>query len=465
MDGRREHHMWYVMYNLALFLALPVIVVLLLTKKRCQRGVWSRLGFIPEHLQTIRHPVIWIHAASLGEVSAIVHMLRQMKERYPQYSLLVSTVTETGREQVMRQLDGVATHCYAPIDLWWAIERYVRAVQPQLFILVESEFWPNLLRSLQQHHVPICLVNGRVSSRSFSQYAWVKGFMAQVFSCLDLALMQSDKDAERMRALGANSQSVYVTGNMKFDQTLETVDSHLTHEGLHQAFGLLSEEMVLVAGSTHSQEEECLLSAYCDLLESHPNVVLIIAPRHVERTSALETAIQGYELTCLRRSQMSCTFPKNNGPRVILLDTRGELPFVYRLGYLGFVGGTLVPVGGHNLLEPAQWTKPVIFGPYIDHCRDVARLLLQEGGAIQVHNQHDLLSHLLHLLDHPLEAEQMGQRAFAVVQRYRGVTERNLQWIDQLLGSQESPISLTTRSSQVESRACRTEASHSSPSL
>jgi 3-deoxy-D-manno-octulosonic-acid transferase len=388
-----------------------------------------------------------------------------MKERYPHCSLLVSTVTETGREQVMMQLEGIASHCYAPIDLWWAVERYVRAVQPQLFVLVESEFWPNLLKSLQRHHVPVCLVNGRVSSRSFSRYVWVKGFMTQVFSCLDMALMQSDVDAERMRTLGAINQSVHVTGNMKFDQTMETADSRYSHETLRQALGLDSEEVVLVAGSTHPEEEECLLRAYRDLLQSHPSIVFIMAPRHVERASALEAVIQEHQLTCIRRSQMSNMIGEKRGARVILLDSRGELPFVYRLGCLGFVGGTLVPIGGHNLLEPAQWAKPVIFGPDIDHCRDMARLLLEEGGAIQIQNQDDLLSQFLHLLDHPLEAEQMGQRAFAVVQRHRGVTARNLQWIDQLLGVQESPTPITTHSSQGESRTCSSEASHSSPSL
>lgn len=459
--------MFYVIYHLLLLLALPVIVLLLLTKKRCQRGVWSRLGVVPEQLHAIQPPVIWIHAASLGEVTAIVPLLRQMKERYPHCSLLVSTVTETGREQVMRQLEGIASHCYAPIDLWWAVERYVRALQPQLFILVESEFWPNLLKSLQRHHVPICLVNGRISSRSFSRYAWVKGFMSQVLSCLDMALMQSDVDAERMRTLGAKSQSVAVTGNMKFDQIMEPTNSHDSHEMLRQALGLHAEEVVLVAGSTHPGEEECLLRAYRDLLQSHPEVVFIMAPRHVERVSALEAVIQQYELPCVRRSQVSSLVAESKGARVILLDSRGELPFVYRLGCLGFVGGTLVPIGGHNLLEPAQWAKPVIFGPHLDHCRDMARLLLEEGGAIQIHNQDELLSRFLHVLDHPLEAEQMGQRALAVVQRHRGVTARNLQWIDQLLGVQESPSTfpVTTGSPQVESRGCDTEASHSSPSL
>ncbi|MDH5699386.1 MAG: 3-deoxy-D-manno-octulosonic acid transferase, partial [Nitrospirota bacterium] len=162
--------MYYVMYNVLLVLAFPIIIGLLLTKKRSQRGLWCRLGAIPVELRNLQKPVIWIHAVSLGEVATIVPLLHAMKERYPQWPLVVSTVTETGREVVIKRLEGVAVHCYAPVDFWWAVDRYVRILQPHLFILVESEFWPNLLNSLQRHQVPICLVNGRISSRSFARY-------------------------------------------------------------------------------------------------------------------------------------------------------------------------------------------------------------------------------------------------------------------------------------------------------
>ena len=466
MSVKRDCRMLYLMYNVVLFLAFPVIVGLLLTKKRCQRGLWSRLGAVPHEVKIFRNPIIWIHAVSLGEVTTIVPMLRMIKERYPQCALVVSTVTETGREMVIKQLEGVASHCYAPIDFCWAVERYVRALRPKLFILVESEFWPNLLKSLRRHQVPICLVNGRVSSRSFARYVWMKGFMEQIMSCLDISLMQTRVDAERIRTLGADPQSVHVTGNMKFDQVLEKTDPYYTEDSLREVLGLHSEDVVLVAGSTHPKEEECLLRAYHTMLQSHPSIVLILAPRHVERASACEAIVQQYGIACVRRSQLDIS-PGNraerNGARVILLDSRGELPFVYRLGCLGFVGGTLIPMGGHNLLEPAQWGKPVMFGPYIDHCRDIAQLLLEEGGAIQVRNQDELLSQMIHVVEHPLEAEQMGKRALAVVNRHRGVTARNLQWIDHLLGAQQLSFAshAMNASSSIEAKECRTEGSHS----
>jgi 3-deoxy-D-manno-octulosonic-acid transferase len=433
--------MYYVMYNFFLVLVSPIIVGLLLTKKRCQRGLWPRLGSIPAELRNLRKPVIWIHAVSLGEVATIVPLLHAMKERYPQWLLVVSTVTETGREVVIKRLEGVAFHCYAPVDFWWAVDRYVGALKPRLFILVESEFWPNLLKSLQRHQVPVCLINGRISSRSFARYIWVKGMMKQVLSCLDLALMQSTQDAKRIGQLGAMPETVHVTGNMKFDQGLDQSKSSDDHASLRASLKLDSAEVLIVAGSTHPQEEECLLEAYREVSGRHPQVVLLMAPRHIERASKLEQVIRHYGFRCVRRSQSGQDFgdqAHHNGPRVILLDTRGELPFVYREGCLTFVGGTLVPVGGHNLLEPAQWGRPVMFGPYIDHCRDIAGLLLEAGGGIQIQNQDELVSHMTRFITHPSEAEDMGRRAFEVVQAHRGVITRNLQWIDRLLEKEDS---------------------------
>ena len=433
--------MYYVMYNVLLVLAFPIVIGLLLTKKRSQRGLWCRLGAVPVELRNFQKPVIWIHAVSLGEVATIVPLLHAMKDRYPQWPLVVSTVTETGREVVLKRLEGVAIHCYAPVDFWWAVNRYVRILQPHLFILVESEFWPNLLKSLQRHQVPICLVNGRISSRSFSRYRWVAGMMKRVLSCLDLALMQSVHDAERIGQLGVKQNSIHVTGNMKFDQGLEQLPFVEAHGSLRSIFTDNSAEVLIVAGSTHPQEEECLLEAYRKVIAQHPQAVLVIAPRHIERAAKLEQVIRQYGFPCVRRSRLGQAVggqTSHNGPRVIVLDTRGELPFVYREGCATFVGGTLVPVGGHNLLEPAQWGRPVVFGPHVDHCRDIAGLLLETGGGIQIQNQDDLASQLIRLITHPSEAEDMGRRALEMVQTHRGVIARNLQWIDQLVKNRNS---------------------------
>lgn len=445
--------MYYVMYNVLLVLAFPVIIGLLLKKKRSQRGLWCRLGAVPVELRNLHKPVIWIHAVSLGEVATIVPLLRAMKQRYPQWPLVVSTVTETGREVVINRLEGVAVHCYAPVDFLWAVDRYIRLLQPQLFILVESEFWPNLLNRLQRHQVPVCLVNGRISSRSFARYRRVSGMMKQVLSCLDLALMQSGHDAERIGRLGARPDAIHVTGNMKFDQGLDHQQSVDAPGSLRPLFTHHATEVLIVAGSTHPQEEECLLDAYRQVIVQHPQAVLVMAPRHIERAARLEQVIQEYGFPCVRRSRLGKDVggqTVHQGPRVILLDTRGELAFVYREACVTFVGGTLVPVGGHNLLEPAQWGRPVVFGPHVDHCRDSAGLLLNAGGGIQIQNQDDLASQWIRLISHPSEAEDIGRRALEMVQTQRGVITRNLQWIDQLLEKDNPaafPLSVTGSSS------------------
>jgi 3-deoxy-D-manno-octulosonic-acid transferase len=444
-----KNFMFWLIYNVLLVLGSPVIVGLLLTKKRCQRGLLARLGQVPTMLQDLPGPVVWVHAVSLGEVTAIVPFLRALKEENPHQTIVVSTVTETGREMVLKHLNGIATHFYAPLDFWWAVNRYVRALNPQLFFLVESEIWPNLLTSLAQHQVAVCLVNGRISSRSFSRYRLVKRLMKRIWLLLDMALMQTAQDAERIKELGANAKVVHVTGNMKFDQSFDHQKSFDSTQTIRTSLGIRDTEQVIVAGSTHPDEEEQLLNAYQSLCHSHMNVVLVMAPRHVERTPELETVITRYGLSCVRRSQMSdknISSAQHHPPRVIVLDSRGELPYVYRLGFVGFVGGTLVPVGGHNLLEPAQWGRPVIFGPYIDHFRDIADQFLQAGGAVQVHQPKDLVTHLLHLLEHPSEAEQMGRQALSVVQKNRGVVKENLRLIGQLPIRQPGSLGLVSPS-------------------
>lgn len=435
--------MFWLIYNVLLVLGFPVIVGLLLTKKRCQRGLLSRLGMVPPMLQHLPSPVVWIHAVSLGEVTAIVPLLRAMKEEDPHQTIVVSTVTETGREMVVKRLSGIAIHCYAPLDFWWAVKRYVRVFNPRLFILVESEIWPNLLTCLAQHQVPVCLVNGRISSRSFSRYQLGKRLMKRIWSLLDMALMQTAQDAERIKELGANAKAIHVTGNMKFDQSFDHQKGYGSTQAIRTSLRISDRELVIVAGSTHPKEEEQLLDAYQSLSHSHMNVVLVIAPRHIERAPELEAVIARFGLSCIRRSQMSdrnILSAQHHSPRVIVLDSRGELPYVFCLGIIGFVGGTLVPVGGHNLLEPAQWGRPVLFGPYVDHCRDIAHQLLQVEGAIQIHQPKDLVTHLLHLLEHPSEADRMGRHALSVVQQNRGVVQKNLRLIGQLPIRQRDPL-------------------------
>jgi 3-deoxy-D-manno-octulosonic-acid transferase len=429
--------MWYLAYNVLLVLASPVILLVLLAKRRCRRGFISRLGFLPREFppadRPASRPVLWVHAVSLGEVVAAAPLVREMHRRYPEHRLVVSTITETGREAVEQRLAGIADHCYAPLDFPWTVARVVDRLNPRAFFFVETELWPNLLRTLASRGVPAILVNGRLSSRSFRRYQLIKPFMKQVLDTLTLCLMQSERDVERIVAMGAQPSRVARTGNIKFDQPLPDRAGESLTRGL---LGLAPEEELIVAGSTHPVEEEQILSCYETLRREFHRLVLLVAPRHIERTAEVEAAVRQKGLAAVLRSQLGQKGQGSvagGGPRVIILDTRGELAAVYRLAVLSFVGGTLVPVGGHNLLEPAQWGRAVFFGPHTDHCAEVADLLIRAGGAMMVRTGDELAGQMAKLLRDRLVLQGMGEAARQVVSENQGAVGRSLDLIGEVL--------------------------------
>lgn len=429
--------MWYVVYNILLVLASPVIIVILLCKKRSRPGMMARLGIGLDRVLPLQENTLWIHAVSLGEATAIVPLVKALHHDFPVLPIVVSTVTETGRETVEKRLAGIAQHCYLPLDFPWVVSRYVRMLCPCLFVLVETELWPNLLRILHFHHIPTILVNGRLSSHSFQGYQRIALFIRQVLAQLDLCLMQSERDADRVCQLGAEPGNVHHTGNMKFDQEGHDVaiqDSSL----LRASLGLRNDEMLIVAGSTHAVEEEQLVACYRVICQNVENAVLLLAPRHIERTRAIKEKIQSLGMHVQQRSQTQQSEGKiieRSRPRVIILDTRGELAHLYGLCRVAFVGGTLVPVGGHNLLEPAVWGKPVVFGPYTDHCAEMADLLVKSRGGVQVHDDEELTQILLKGLQDDAWIKECGAAARSVVIENQGVIKRNLEFIRPLVKS------------------------------
>jgi len=424
--------MWYLLYNVLLLLATPVILCLLLAKKRCRRGLPQRFGFTPPSILPDGRPLVWIHAVSLGEVVAVTPLVKELHRRHPDHRFAVSTVTETGREAVEQRLRGVAEHCYAPLDFPWVVSGMIDHLRPVLYLFVETELWPNLLRRLHRSGVPTVLVNGRLSSRSFARQQWepVRSFYRSMIQTLTLCLMQSDRDAERIIALGADARAVKRIGNIKFDQpTPESTDSRSARSSL----GLHDGEQLIVAGSTHPGEEEALVDAYRSVSERHPSTLLLLAPRHIERAEQVETMVRARGLSVRRRTAMTAVGSEAwSGPRVILLDSRGELAGLYREAVVAFVGGTLVPVGGHNLLEPALWGKPVLFGPYTDHCAEIAGLLLQAGGGLRVTGR-ELATQIERLLDRPDEGARIGSAARSVVEENRGALQATVDTVDELL--------------------------------
>src|SRR5689334_2066759 len=400
--------MWYLLYNGLLVIASPVILAILLAKPRCRQGLPQRFGFSAPPIIPDARPLVWMHAVSLGEVVAITPLVEELHRRHPDHRFVVSTATETGRDAVKQRLAGIAEPLYAPLDFPWSVSRTVARLRPALYIFIEAELWPNLLRYLSNRGVPTIMVNGRLSSSSYARQQWgpVRSFYGAMLRSLRLCLMQSDRDAERIIALGADPRSVHRTGNIKFDQPLPAASERKVSR---MELGLAPEAPLLVAGSTHAVEEEMLVDAYHALLARHPSAQLVVAPRHIERADAVEAMVRGRGLTVRRRSRIPQ--PDAAGelrPQVVILDSRGELASVYREAAVAFVGGTLVPIGGHNLLEPAFWAKPVLFGPYTDHCVEIANLLVQADGGRRVSTAGELTAQLVRLFDHREECARMG---------------------------------------------------------
>ena len=426
--------MWYFLYNGLLLLFSPVILAILLGKQRCRRGLPQRLGLVLPGGVSDGRPLLWVHAVSLGEAVAVAPLVKALHARYPAYRIIVSTVTETGREAVEQRLAGVADHCYAPLDFPWVVAKVVRHFQPSLFLFVETELWPNLLRHLGRCGIPAVLVNGRLSSRSFGRYRLIRSFLQQVLEPVTVCLMQSDRDADRMVALGAQPDRVVRIGNIKFDQP---VPGEINGSGAlsRAVLGLAEGEELIVAGSTHPGEEEELLTAYQTLIREFPKLVFLLAPRHIERAAEVETAVKRIGLPALRRSQLqaSAVMPSLSRPRVLILDTRGELASVYRDAVLAYVGGTLVPVGGHNLLEPAVWAKPVFFGPFTDHCAEIATQLSRAEGLAPVRNGTELAEAMAQLLRNRADLQKVGMAAQQVVNENRGALQRSVDHIGKVL--------------------------------
>src|SRR5256884_4933038 len=295
----------FVLYNLLLLLASPVIFAILLAKKRCRPGLRQRLGWLPRGLVESRdgRPTIWVHAVSMGETTAVVSLVQQLKTRYPAVRVFVSTVTETGKETVLRRLAGQAEHLYFPLDFRWSVRSALRAVRPHLIVVVETEFWPNFLREASARRIPVILVNGRLSPDSLAGYRRIRPFFRRVLAAFTLCAMQTDRDVERMIQLGVEPQRVVRTGNLKYDQVAASVAATAGLISRH-TLKLTGGEELFVAGSTHPGEEDAVLDRYRRLLNVAPALVLVLAPRHIGRAEDVVKAARSGGFTAVRRTKL-----------------------------------------------------------------------------------------------------------------------------------------------------------------
>ena len=372
-------------------------------------------------------PRCWVHAVSVGEAAAAVPLVEAIARRWPGLGIVVSTVTPTGARIVADRLRTIATHRYFPVDLPGAVGRALDAVRPRFFVAMETELWPNFLRAASARGVPVMIANGRISDRSFRGYRRVRTLTVRMLASVRLFGMQSEEDARRIIALGAPPERVVVTGNIKND--LLPPDG--AGEPLWQRLlGLSESDLVWVAGSTHRGEEAIVLEAYQTLKPRFPALALVLAPRHPERVPEVERLVRERGLTPVRRSEL----PKaRERDAVIVLDTVGELVQLYRLATVVFVGGSLVPTGGHNMLEPALLRKPVLFGPHTSNFRASADLLIEAHGAVLVEDGPRLEGEVAALLEDAPRRTSMGEAAFQAVASRRGAVKQTEELIARYL--------------------------------
>jgi 3-deoxy-D-manno-octulosonic-acid transferase len=425
-------------YNVALLVALvasaPWWLWRMATTHKYREGLRERLGRVPRRLfsdPAVGRPVIWLHAVSVGEVLAAGQLVRMLEATLPEYFLAISTTTRTG-QALARERFGSNRVFYCPLDLPWAVRAYLEAIKPRMLILAETEFWPNLLSGCFRRQIPVVVVNARISNRSWPRYRKLRAFWRPILSRLTRVLAQSETDAERLRALACASDRVTVVGNLKFDVRAAT-ESEATRILRAQGGGL----RFVVAGSTLEGEEAVLLDAWPQLLFAEPQLAMVLAPRHPERFAAVASLLDRSGVAWIRRSNWNANPPKLlRSGTIVLLDTIGELASVYSVASVAFVGGSLVPAGGHNPLEPAQFGVPIVMGPHYANFTAITEAL-RARNALRIAAKEDLAATLTDLLHDRTAAEAMGARAREVFEQQAGATERCVEAIRDLLGVNE----------------------------
>jgi len=418
------------LYTALFHLGLPLIAVRLWWRARRAPAYAKRIGERFAHgLPPMVKGGLWVHAVSVGESIAAAPLVRALLERYPDLPVTLTCMTPTGSERIRALFEGNprVQHCYLPYDLPWAMGRFLDHVQPRLGIIMETELWPNLVNQCARRGIPVALANGRLSARSARGYARFAGLAAPMLQQMNLLAVQTETEAQRFRDLGARPEAVTVTGSIKFDLH-PAADLPERAKALRAQWNVV-ERPVWIAASTHQGEDEIILAAHRELLRSHSDALLILVPRHPERFAQVGTLVEQAGLSLARRATNEAVGP---GTRVLLGDTMGELLLLYGTADIAFVGGSLVPNGGHNLLEPAALTKPVLSGPHLFNFQDIAQRLTEAKALQVVDDASGLADAVRNLIELPQAARRMGEAGLAVMRANQGALERLLQALGKL---------------------------------
>jgi 3-deoxy-D-manno-octulosonic-acid transferase len=426
----------YLAYSLLSFVVFLIVSPYFLYQavryKKYVGGLRQRLGYLPITLNVDADPSIWIHAVSVGETLTAKALVADLRERYPRLRLYLSTTTIAGQQVARKQLQADAVF-YFPFDWSVIVRRTLRIVNPRLFLMMETEIWPNLLRECRARGVKTAVINGRISNRSYPRYRLVRPLFRRVLADIDRFCMQSEESARRIVDLGADQARVTVTGSLKFDSlpAVAPMAHGRPRDPVLRYFRIAPTRTVVVAGSTMKPEDAAVLRAFARIRSISPGALLILAPRQRERFDDVErlAAAEGFSVS--RRSNL----PIDSDPRtdVVVLDTFGELAQVYQLATIVFVGGSLADYGGHNILEPAIYGKPIVFGPHMQNFREIADTFLANHAAVQVQSERELEEGLRALLTDPVRRASLGAAARALVDANRGAKDKTMAVVSELL--------------------------------
>ncbi len=427
----------YLLYNLVLLITglvlIPYYWLYGFRHGRSHRSIRERLGFYTSNqLVLFEQQIIWIHAASVGEARAVFPLLEGIRRKCSGYQILMTNMTENGHA-IAQNHPEVDICIFPPFDVSWSVRRAFRQIKPVAIVIAETELWPNFCLQASRFNIPLILVNGRISDRSYSRYRLVRFFLKPLFDSFAVFCMQSQADKERIISLGAASDRVFNSGNLKYDNEIIIASAEHILKLKHR-YRIPEQSLLLVAGSTHAGEEKQLIQSYLNVCSRmDKDLHLILVPRHPERRREVRGVIRDSGLNCRYRSELTEAIPLQSTNEVLIVDTIGEVLDLYTMADLVFIGGSLVPVGGHNLLEAALVGKPVLFGPYIQNFKEISKKLMKSGAGIMVIGDKDLEDTTVKLLQDAVRRSAMGTAGQTLILENSGAVIRTLEQIDRVV--------------------------------
>jgi len=419
------------LYRVLLNLAIPFVVISLVLRGFKNAAYWGRwkerFGFVPDDIKRVGKFDLWIHAVSVGEARAATPLINRLLNEQPDCRILLTTTTPTGSAMVKMMLHEKVSHCYFPYDLYWTIRRFVNSINAQTVLIMETEIWPNMIRAVKKTGSTLVYTNVRLSERSYLRYAKVANFTKQTLDYVDHFAVQGKLDRQHLELLGVEKDKISETGSIKFDVYVPP-SLRESAEVMRRQLG--QDRLIWIAGSTREGEESKILSAYRHLKKEFPSLLLVLVPRHPERFDYMARKIQRRGLHCARRTEGHAEIASDID--VYLGDTMGELSLMYACSDVAFVGGSLVPLGGQNILEPCALGVPVVFGPHMFNFPDISRWTIKEGAGKMVQSEEELQEVLAQLLANPSLRDEIGGNGVRFIQAHRGALEKNYELIEGL---------------------------------